>query len=308
MTQVLRVTDWDKHFENNRTRDMKFMSWLPVPNKHDGDGFTDLLGRKNGTALYGAWHLILQVASKCEPRGTLLRDSRTLVRGSAATKIPHTAATIARQSRGDEKVIADAIVALLEIGWIEWQTIDDNEVTQIPQEGAGKPQEGAAIPHPTDDGTERNGIDRNGKENDGTEPAASPRARATCTESQAAAIYAMYPRKIKPIPAKKAIREAVQRIAESGNDDPLAFLQARVLAYAASESAKPPPAGETDWRPHPASWFNSGSYDNDDIEWTKPNGSGSSKNHRTQSSVGIRRNEVAAGHHPEPDRPVPTSL
>lgn len=110
---VYRIKDWDRHFENNRTRELKRMDWVPVPNKHDGDGFTELLDHKNGMAHYGAWHLILQVASKCDPRGTLLRD------GAAGGKIPHTAESIARITRGVATTIKDAIDRLVSIGWVE---------------------------------------------------------------------------------------------------------------------------------------------------------------------------------------------
>ncbi len=34
------IRNWSENFENNRTRDLKEMKWIPVPNKHDGDGYT----------------------------------------------------------------------------------------------------------------------------------------------------------------------------------------------------------------------------------------------------------------------------
>jgi len=108
-----RIRDWDKHFENNRTRELKRLEWVPVPNKHDGDGFTELLDHENGMAHYGAWHLILQVASKCDPRGTLLRD------GAGGAKTPHTPQSLARITRGSAVVFEQAIERLITIGWIE---------------------------------------------------------------------------------------------------------------------------------------------------------------------------------------------
>lgn len=107
--KVLRIVDWDRHFENNRTRELKRMEWVPVPNKHDGDGFTELLDHRDGVLHYGAWHLILQVASKCDPRGTLLRDG----------KRAHDLASLSRITRISEKVLKSAIERLLNIGWIE---------------------------------------------------------------------------------------------------------------------------------------------------------------------------------------------
>src|SRR5215204_7119419 len=83
-----RIRDWGKHFENNRTRDLKALHFVILPNKHDGDGYTELLDHPNGAAHYGAWVAIVQVASRgshlaggcgnpagcCECRGVMLRD------------------------------------------------------------------------------------------------------------------------------------------------------------------------------------------------------------------------------------------
>lgn len=153
--KLYSVTNWDEHYENNRTRGMKVMQWVPVPNKHDGEGYTDLLGQPNGTTLYGAWHLILQVASKCKKRGVLLKD----------TGIPHDAASIAAKTRGSLKAIAEALEVCTRIGWItatEWsgQTYSDPAV--CPQVSRSLP---AVCPHPTDEeGKEGKGME--GRETD----------------------------------------------------------------------------------------------------------------------------------------------
>ncbi len=132
-----RIKDWNVHFENNRTRDLKVMAWIPVPNKHDGDGYTALVDRENGSAILGAWLVILQVASKCDPRGSLLRDG----------KKPHTSHSIARITRLPAGIIQEALdICSKEVQWIEIVELTDN-----PQEGAVIPQEGAITPHPTDE-------------------------------------------------------------------------------------------------------------------------------------------------------------
>jgi hypothetical protein len=68
---MLRIVDWELHFENNRTKELKRLTWVPFPNRHDGDGYTELLDHPDGAAHYGAWCAMVQVASKCDPRGTL---------------------------------------------------------------------------------------------------------------------------------------------------------------------------------------------------------------------------------------------
>ena len=130
-TPLLRIRNWDDNFENNRTRDMNRMAWIPVPNRHDSDGYTVLVAHPNGAAHLGAWLVILQVASKCDPRGTLMRDSGR----------PHDAGTISRLTRLPEQIILDAIDRLCseEIGWLEVVDSEGNLLT---------PQEGAGLPHP----------------------------------------------------------------------------------------------------------------------------------------------------------------
>ena len=141
--KLYKIKDWDRLYENNRTRELKNLGWVPVPNKHDGDGFTDLITRENGTALFGAWNLILQLASKCDPRGTL---SRTNPAGGCGDLIPHDSTSISRVTRGDKVLIEQALDVCLSIGWLESIEIENNglqnpaggcEITApIPQDGA----------------------------------------------------------------------------------------------------------------------------------------------------------------------------
>lgn len=113
------IVDWERRFENNRTRDLKKLGWVPVPNHHDGDGYTTLMEMDNGMLLYAAWMLMVQVASKCGTRGTLVRDSGT----------PHDAASLARVTRGRKEAFEAAFPVLIEIGWL----------SSTPQVGAIKP-------------------------------------------------------------------------------------------------------------------------------------------------------------------------
>lgn len=133
--KLYRIKDWAKLFENNRTRELKKLDWVPTPNKHDGDGYTMLLSMKNGEAMFGAWNAVLQVASRCEIRGTLLRNGRT----------PHNASSLSRITRFSESTIQSMLEACAskDIGWIE---IEEDEKSQagaiIPHDVAIIPQEG----------------------------------------------------------------------------------------------------------------------------------------------------------------------
>lgn len=106
-----RVKGWDEHFENNRSRERKKLDWVPVPNKHDGEGYNILISHEDGPAHFAAWIAIIQVASKCQPRGTLVRDSGT----------PHDAKSLSVKTRLPVEIFVSALQRLTcaEIGWLE---------------------------------------------------------------------------------------------------------------------------------------------------------------------------------------------
>lgn len=156
MATCFQVKDWSSNYENNRTKELRKMTWVPVPNRMDGDGYTELLDHPNGAAHFGAWNAIVQIASKCEPRGTLLRDCGR----------PHTSQSLARMSRIPAAVFEEALDRLVEIGWLERLGTPDQQDTRIPHEGATIPPQGAAsrARAPERKGTEGNGMRENGTE------------------------------------------------------------------------------------------------------------------------------------------------
>lgn len=154
--KVYRIRNWNKHFENNRTRDLKRMEWVPIPNKHDGDGYTELLDHQNGLAHYGAWCLLIQVASKCGEvapkcggRGTLLREGAK----------PYDATSLARVTRSSQQMFEEAIPRLVLIGWLEVIDVDDKELPTNPAPSCGETAPRCvAVP------MEWNGMERKGTE------------------------------------------------------------------------------------------------------------------------------------------------
>ncbi len=68
------VRDWAKHYETHETKKYKKLSWVPFTNRHDGRGFKRLMKRKDGGAIFGAFVLIVEVASRMEKRGVLQDD------------------------------------------------------------------------------------------------------------------------------------------------------------------------------------------------------------------------------------------
>lgn len=75
---VYRVRNWKKLYETAETRKLKRLAWVPVPNKHDGRGYRRILRLQDGPLVFAAWVLILQVASRCTPRGVLADDDGPL--------------------------------------------------------------------------------------------------------------------------------------------------------------------------------------------------------------------------------------
>jgi len=135
---AIEIVDWDEHYENNRTRVLKYMTWVPMPVGHDGDGYTLLLDHPNGAAHFGAWCALVQVAAKCRPRGTLVRHSGG----------DHDSGSLSRITRIPEAIWDEVLPRLATIGWIKGYKIRQVSA-RIRHESAGRT---------STNGTERNGM------------------------------------------------------------------------------------------------------------------------------------------------------
>lgn len=184
---TFRIRNWNELYENNRTRDLKRLDWVPIPNRMDGDGYTELLDHPNGAAHLGAWIALVQIASKCQTRGTLSRE------GGAG----HDPKTLSRISRIPAAIFEEAIPRFVEIGWLENITVREFKLLQagaeIPQLGAGKPQDDAGIPQegaPSRARDEGKGMEGKGK--NGTDSAL---AISALLEDSVERLYARHPKK-----------------------------------------------------------------------------------------------------------------
>jgi hypothetical protein len=184
--EVLRVRDWDARFENNRTRELKKLEWVPVSNRMDDDAYLELVADGDGAAHLGCWLAIIGIASRCHPRGTLIRDNGT----------PHAAESLARISRLPVALLQGAISVLISIGWLEVVSGDE-----IPQDGAGIPQVGAAL---SQDGAGISHRRKEGKEG---------RELSEGSESRFAEYRNAYPEPRRNIGVKQASQSYRERIA-----------------------------------------------------------------------------------------------
>ncbi len=129
--KLYKIRDWAALFENNRSRTVKDLAWVPIPNRHDGENFSIIMAHEKGAEIFAAWVLLLQVASRCQPRGSLLRDN----------KKPHTPATLSIKTRAPENWFILALNFLEnETDWLE--IVPNCQVTDsVVRDGCQPPDE-----------------------------------------------------------------------------------------------------------------------------------------------------------------------
>jgi hypothetical protein len=59
-----QVRDWNDHFENNKSRERDRCSFVCIPNKQHGLGFSRVMAEPDGMAIYGVWVCILEACSQ----------------------------------------------------------------------------------------------------------------------------------------------------------------------------------------------------------------------------------------------------
>lgn len=74
MATLYVIPNWEKDFENSKSRTVERATWFPVQNHFDGKRMRRLQKLKNSVELYGAFHAIVAIASKCTFRGVLMDD------------------------------------------------------------------------------------------------------------------------------------------------------------------------------------------------------------------------------------------
>lgn len=62
--RVYQVANWQKHFENDRSRKVNHCSFVCVPNKQHGIGFGRVMAESDGASIYGIWGMILGACSQ----------------------------------------------------------------------------------------------------------------------------------------------------------------------------------------------------------------------------------------------------
>lgn len=89
MAKLYRIRDWSALYENSRSRKVEDLRWVPIPNHHDGETFSLIMAHPEGAVIFASWVLLVQIASKCNPRGTLVRGNG----------VPHSAISLSAKCR-----------------------------------------------------------------------------------------------------------------------------------------------------------------------------------------------------------------
>ena len=156
MKPAYRIKDWDAHFESAESRKLNKTRWVPMPTKQDGKGYRRIAQHPDGIAIFCAWNLIVQVASKMPTRGLLVDSDGPLDADDLSVKTGFPAAMFST---------ALDFLASDKIGWI---VVGDPLLEQ--PEPARDSQNPPDIPatrqssSPEGKGIEGNGIEEKGKE------------------------------------------------------------------------------------------------------------------------------------------------
>ena len=130
--ELLRIIEWDIHFENSTSRQRKRCFWCGIPNKMDGDTYIEITEMDKATDIYTAWISMVLIASKTpgdkdSPRSGLLIRS---------TGRPHSPRSLSSKSKFPERIYTNAIPILLRLGWIE--IVEDYDIPADEEAGKGK--------------------------------------------------------------------------------------------------------------------------------------------------------------------------
>jgi hypothetical protein len=163
-----QIKDWESHFENDRSKGRDRCSFVCIPNKQHGMGFSRIVAEKDGAMVYGIWHMIVGACSQQKrPRGGWLTDD------GSPTGTSWTAEDLAVKFRRPVAEIRRGLEVLCspKVGWLAVH----NEVS--PKAKSSSHHE-LTMDSPSDHlegkGREEEGMEMNGRGSARAEPGATP--------------------------------------------------------------------------------------------------------------------------------------
>lgn len=194
-----RIRDWHSRFENNRSREVKELEWVKMPIEIGSEEYAELMEDGQGAAVLGVWTVLVWMAARCRPRGSLIKFDGA----------PHTIESIAKRAGIAAPLCRHACGVLAALGWLEQPAftrhalIDGRKVPTPPQERRTEvpmsPQEGAASRRARGLDQSRENNTPPGSPQGGTPPANGnghrpPRRRPSRSEEVAAYLYKKHQR------------------------------------------------------------------------------------------------------------------
>lgn len=128
---MYKIKDWETYYENNRSRTVKDLQWVPIPNKHDGEKYSRIVIHEKGAIIFSTWIILLQVASRCHPRGTLVRND-----GKA-----HDIESLSIKTRAPIEWFKISIPYLVQVSWIEELALDCHDPVSVLSSSCQLPDE-----------------------------------------------------------------------------------------------------------------------------------------------------------------------
>jgi hypothetical protein len=218
------------------------MTWVPIRVNLAGDGYTELLNHPNGAAHFGGWIGLVEVAALCQPRGTLRRGNGK----------PHDAESLSRITRIPVDILAEAIPRLLNIGWLERETVASQQDDGAILQDTVAPQRSFVATDRQDitvqDSTERlrsSGDERGAGTLDLIPP--KPKPADTVKVWYESEFWPAYPRKV----AKPQGLKAARRFGKTA-EDRTAIMECLLRKLPALQTQF---KTDGDYRPYPASWL-----------------------------------------------------
>lgn len=265
MSTVYRIAKFDDVFtKRDGRKDSGELRWVSMPIGFSSGGYQALIEDFGDEAptIYGAWCALVSIAAGCPTPGVLCSS-----RGRAIT--PQRAAALAYMPVDPFRKLFKWASAQ-DIGWLEVAQTSGESPDDCPDDRPETVRTNArtTVQDKTlQDRTEQNiscPASPNVSEPEPPKRPSSPKGEHPGFRDW----YAAYPKKAKPKAAAVAYAKAVKDIQGRdglGGKDPVGFLLNRAKAFAASGIGK----GDAQYIPHPASWLNAGSYDDDESCWAR---------------------------------------
>lgn len=133
MATIWAIKDWGKHYERAESRKLNKLTWVPIQNKHDGKSFRRLMRLPDGLAIFGAFIILVELASKSP------KASRGLLTDSDG---PLTLPDISDKTGMSQEIIRRSLEVLSskDIAWIEEKILPESpDAPPQPPEDPGNP-------------------------------------------------------------------------------------------------------------------------------------------------------------------------